>query len=182
MRKIKLNKATLLYYYVKLVKEKGSPEYIAKGWALGIFVGMVVPIGFQMLIAIPLAFAIKGSKIGATVGTFITNHFTIIIVYPIQCWVGGYILGSPLSIVKIKNELGTLFKEPTFHSLFSLGGELIATFFVGGFFFAAIGTPITYFLVKWLVIEHRKKAQIRKLRKAQKLKDKKDLKKQELDQ
>lgn len=172
MRKIKFNKATFLYYYVKLVKEKGSPEYIAKGWALGIFVGMLIPIGFQLAIAIPLAFAIKVSKFGATVGTFITNHFTVIIIYPVQCWIGSYILGHPLSFAKVEKELSGLFKEPSFSSLFELGGELITTFFVGGAFLAAIATPITYFVVKRLVVEHRRKAAIRMQRKIQKNKNK----------
>ncbi|MDD4317658.1 MAG: DUF2062 domain-containing protein [Victivallaceae bacterium] len=168
MRKIKLNKATFIYYYLRLVKEKGTPEYVAKGWATGVFVGFLVPVGFQLVIAIPLAFLVKGSKIGATVGTFISNNFTIIVLYPLQCWIGSYILANPLSFSKIKSDMANLFKEPCYSSLLSLGSELIASFFVGGIFLAAIFTPISYFVVKWFIIKHRHNVELRKMRKIKK--------------
>ena len=86
------------YYYNKAVREKGTPEYIARGWAIGMFVGFAVPFGLQLVISIPLSFLMKGSKLGATVGTMATNHFTIFIIYPFQCWLGSRLIGNPLEL------------------------------------------------------------------------------------
>lgn len=58
------------YYYLKVMRNSGSPEYIARGAALGIFIGFAVPIGFQIAAAVPLAFMLKGAKIPAVVLTF----------------------------------------------------------------------------------------------------------------
>ena len=69
-----------LKMYIKIVREKATPEYIARGWAIGMFYGCLIPFGFQLICSIPTAFLLKGSKIGATVGTFITNHFTIFVI------------------------------------------------------------------------------------------------------
>lgn len=32
-------KKILTFYYMKAVRDKGTPEYIARGWAIGMFVG-----------------------------------------------------------------------------------------------------------------------------------------------
>ena len=71
----------------KIVKEPLPPENIAGGWALGIFVGCAIPFGMQLVIAIPLALMLRVSRLGATVGTFITNPATIFVIYPAQTFI-----------------------------------------------------------------------------------------------
>ena len=56
------------YYYNKAVSEKGTPEYVARGWAIGMFIGFAVPFGLQLMVSVPLAFLLKGSKLGSVVG------------------------------------------------------------------------------------------------------------------
>ena len=41
--------------YDKIVKERKSAEFIARGWALGVFIGSVIPFGIQIYIALPLS-------------------------------------------------------------------------------------------------------------------------------
>ena len=58
----------------KILGEKASPEFIARGWAIGMFYGCAIPFGFQLILSIPTAILLKGSKIGATVATFVTRR------------------------------------------------------------------------------------------------------------
>ena len=139
----------------KIVREKASPEYIARGWAIGMFYGCAIPFGFQLILSIPTAFALKGSKIGAAVGTLITNHFTIFIIYPFQCWVGNHLLGGHLSYQEISDALGDVVREQSFNALFRIGGTLTAAFFLGGAIFAGVMTPLTYYAVRGLVLHRR---------------------------
>ena len=81
-------KSKLAALYAKIVKERKSAEFIARGWALGVFIGSVIPFGIQVYIALPLSFLLKGSKIGAVTGTLISNPITILFLYPAQCWAG----------------------------------------------------------------------------------------------
>ena len=149
-----------LQLYMKIVKEKATPEYIARGWAIGMFYGCLIPFGFQLICSIPTAFLLKGSKIGATVGTFFTNHFSIFIIYPLQCWVGNKIMGGELTFEAIKQIMKDLLEKQNYDALFSLGWELVCAFFIGGALLTAIMTPITYFFVKGLVAAFQaKKAQ-----------------------
>jgi len=139
----------------QMLREKASPEFIAKGWAIGMFYGCAIPFGFQLILSIPTAIIMKGSKIGATIGTFITNHFTIFLIYPLQCWVGNRILGGHVSYANITHALKDVVSGQSWEAVLQISGELLESFFLGGFMFAAILTPITYFSVRAYVRRHR---------------------------
>lgn len=139
----------------KILREQATPEFIARGWAIGMFYGCAIPFGFQLILSIPTAIVLKGSKIGATVGTFVTNHFTIFVIYPVQCWIGNRLLGGDISYGAISNAMSDLVKAQSWEALARIGGELVAAFFTGGILFAMILTPLTYFGVRALVRTHR---------------------------
>ncbi len=148
-------KKILTFYYMKAVRDKGTPEYIARGWAIGMFVGFAIPFGLQLAISIPLSFLLKGSKLGSILGTFATNHFTIFIIYPVQCWVGNRILCGNLSLDRIQCMMRDVLRLQDYETLFSMGLEVAASFFVGGLLFAAVSTPVCYYAVRRVVINYR---------------------------
>ena len=142
--------------YAKIVKERKSAEFIARGWALGVFVGSVVPFGVQIYIAIPLSFLLKGSKIGALTGTLVSNPVTILFLYPAQCWIGSRLLGKDISWGAISEAMKDVLARQDWSSLSNLSGHLVASFFAGGLVFAAIATPAAYFAVIHLVKNYRR--------------------------
>lgn len=151
----------LLRFYAKIVREQADAGYIARGWAIGMFCGCFFPFGIQLFISIPTAFILRGSKIGATVGTLLTNHVSIFFIYPLQCYVGNRLMGGDLSWEQIKNAMAEVLVEQSFESLFHLGWRLTLAFFIGGALLTAVMTPLTYFGVKKFVL----KRQQRKMRK-----------------
>lgn len=155
-----------IWLYLKIVREKAAPEYIARGWAIGMFCGCLIPFGLQLIISLPAAFILKGSKIGASLGTFITNHFTIFIIYPCQCFVGAKLMGYQLTYCEIKGALKGVLHQESLQSIMNLASEIMVSFFVGGAILTAIMTPLTYFVVKRMVVGHRTRAQRRKKVKA----------------
>ena len=150
-------KRKLLKLYAKIVREKASPEYIARGWAIGMFYGCLIPFGFQLLCSIPTAFVLKGSKIGATVGTLITNHFSVFIIYPVQCYVGLLLMGKTRSMAELKEIMTEVIHASSYEALLGIGTELVAAFFIGGAILTAVMTPVTYFFVRSLVVKYRTK-------------------------
>ena len=134
----------------KMIHDPLPPEDVAAGWALGMFVGCAVPFGLQLLVSVPLALMMRVSKIGATVGTLITNPVTIFFIYPAQTWVVNKILfGGSLSFERLMDV------EWTWEAVRKLGAEAMVSFFLGGLALAIILTPITYFAVKRLVVRYR---------------------------
>lgn len=146
----------------KIVGEQLSSERIAAGWALGMFIGCFIPFGLQLIVSIPLAVALRISRIGATVGTLITNPVTIFFIYPVQIWVGSRLVGHPFTWEYLREDVVGRLCEATVWSLdgwrvlAGLGGRVLGGFFAGGFLLALIMTPITYFFVKSIVLEARK--------------------------
>ena len=149
-------KAKLSELYDKIVKERKSAEFIARGWALGVFVGSVIPFGIQIYIALPLSFLLKGSKIGALTGTLISNPLTILFLYPAQCWMGSRLLGKDISWDAISEALKGVLTHQDWSSLSQLSGHLVTSFFAGGLMLAAVFTPLAYFLVLHLVRNYRR--------------------------
>ena len=143
--------------YLRIVREKASPEYIARGWATGMFVGCAIPFGVQLYISIPLSFLVKGSKVGATIATFVTNPISILFIYPAQCWVGSRLLGHEATWQQLSHALRNVLVQQDWASLSAMSGRLVTEFFVGGFLFAGILTPLTYFFVLKGVQSYRAK-------------------------
>ena len=153
-------------FYFKIVREKASPEYIARGWSIGMFFGCLIPIGGQLICSIPAAFLLKGSKIGAVLGTFITNQITVFFIYPVQCYAGAKLIGLDLSYGDIELKLKDIVTASDFSEFVdaakSLAGDLTIAFFVGGAIMAVVFTPITYIAVKRMVVAYRIRAEKRR--------------------
>jgi len=145
----------------KIKHDPLPPERVAAGWALGMFVGCFIPFGLQLIVSVPLAFRWRVSKIGATIGTLVTNPVTIFFIYPVQCWVGSRIIGAPLSWEHLTNDVYPVLKTASFFSakgleaIASLGWSVLGGFFAGGLLLALILTPPTYLIVYRLITRYR---------------------------
>ena len=60
-----------------------------------------------------------------------------------------------MSYAEVSGALSEVVKEQSFRSLFKVGGDLVAAFFLGGLLLAAVMTPLTYWFVKSLVDRRR---------------------------
>ena len=132
---------TLKFWYFKMVRQSGTPEKIARGVAVGLFVGFMIPFGFQIIVAIPLAILFKANKLFSVTGTFVTNHFTIPFIYPFQ--------------------FKSLLKTPSFEALFELGHDVVIPFFTGGAFLALLFATAGYYAALGIVIQYRRKKSMR---------------------
>lgn len=141
----------------KMVREKMPANRIAAGWAIGMFYGCVIPFGFQLILSIPTAVFFKASKIGASVGTLITNPITIWFLYPIQCYLANRLIAGNLTYDAIAEAMTKVINAGDYSTLMSLGGELVVSFFLGGFLLAAICVPFTFFGVRAMVMSYRRK-------------------------
>ena len=139
----------------KMVRDPLPPEDVAAGWALGMFVGCSVPFGLQLIVSVPLAMMMRVSKVGATIGTFITNPLTIWIIYPAQTMAMGWLLGRDFSWDYILKAMRAVAKNNDWKTLLSLSGDVVVCFILGGLALAAVLTPITYFTVRTIVRRFR---------------------------
>jgi len=115
---------------IKLIRLRGAPDEIARGMALGLFVGMTPTFGVQMLLALLFAFILRQNKIAALIGVWNTNPLTAPVIYGLEYEVGRMLLGMPRPAVKI---------EFTFDALRELGWLLASPLCLGSL---VVGIPV----------------------------------------
>ncbi len=140
-------RAAARYCYLKLMRNAGSPEYIGRGVALGLFIGFFIPMCLQILVVIPLAFLLKAAKVPAVAFTFVSNHFSIIVIYPLQCYLGSYLIFRPFRYAELETRLHQMIVERSWAAFRALGADVVLSFFAGGLLFgipaAVVGYRIT---------------------------------------
>jgi uncharacterized protein (DUF2062 family) len=81
-------KRFIRHWYLRLIRIQATPHNIAIGLAASIFVGLLPVVPFQTVIAIALAFVVRGSKIAAALGTWVSNPLNWVPVYLMFYYVG----------------------------------------------------------------------------------------------
>jgi uncharacterized protein (DUF2062 family) len=142
-------KRQLRYYYLRFIRLKGEPNELALGMALGVFAGMMPIMPFQIALAVTLAMLLKGSKITAAIGTWISNPLNWYFVYFYDYKLGAWILGVPERkalfsgiIQSMKSGHGPLV---IVSKILGAGGAFAAAFLLGGLILGLIFFPPTYF-------------------------------------
>lgn len=110
-----------------LFKMKGEPRVVAKGFALGSFVGMLPFPGFQMLISATLATFLKYNKTAAIAGVFNTNLATGAFVFAFNYWLGRTILGFE-STFSMPDRISLNFAK----TVIDAGAEVFLSLLLGG--------------------------------------------------
>ena len=130
MRQGKLN----LILFLRL---RGTPEEVAKGLALGIFIGMTPTFGLQMVIVLFFAWILKENKIAAIIGVWVTNPITAPFIYAAQYETGRLVLGMD------RLHFPTEFSFETFTNF---GAEIMVPLCLGSLIHAVLWGLLTYAL------------------------------------
>ncbi len=82
----------LRYIYIRFIRLRSHPQAIARGLAAGVFAGSYPLFGLQTIIGVAIAAAIRGNKIVAAAGTWISNPFTYVPIYAFNYQIGHWLL------------------------------------------------------------------------------------------
>lgn len=127
---------------VRFIRLRGLPEEIAKGVALGIFIGMTPTFGFQMAIALFFAYLLRENRLAALLGVWVTNPVTAPIIYTIEYEVGRILLDMDRASLPL---------EFTWEAYSKLGWDIIFPLWVGGLLAGVILGSLSYFLTLRMV-------------------------------
>jgi uncharacterized protein (DUF2062 family) len=136
---------SLKHHFKKLSNLKENPEGIAKGLALGIFVGFLPINGFQVITAVTIAGIARVSRVAAAVGTHVTNPWTTIPILLVDYYVGCAILGRKVCLPQVNAQ--------SLHSVATAGMDLLLPTFVGGAVLGLVFSLISYFGLKKLLLK-----------------------------
>ncbi|HEY9878875.1 MAG TPA: DUF2062 domain-containing protein [Leptolyngbyaceae cyanobacterium] len=85
---------TLRYYYWRFLRLQGSSQEISRGLASGVFAGCFPLFGLQMIIGVAIATVIRGNRIMAAAGTWISNPLTYVPLFAFNYQIGHWVLGG----------------------------------------------------------------------------------------
>jgi uncharacterized protein (DUF2062 family) len=83
------------YLYIRFLRLRGHPTEIARGLAAGVFAGSYPLFGVQTIMGVAIAAVIRGNKLMAAAGTWISNPLTYVPIYAFNYQVGRWLLRQP---------------------------------------------------------------------------------------
>ncbi len=142
---------SLLLGFKKIVKIKDSPQSIAKGFALGAFIGMMPIPGFQMLVSLGIATLLKINKKSACIAVFNTNIVTGAFVFAFNFWLGKKVLGIQNDF-QVPEKISFNF----IRNIFTAGLDVFAALTVGGFITGTVTALAAYQGITVYLNNHKK--------------------------
>lgn len=109
--------------WVRMRQLEGNPHYVALGMAIGVFISITPIIPLQTVVAIVLAFLVRGSKSAAVLGTWLSNPLTIPLVYYANYQLGCVLLGHQATLDNIAFD--------SFSQMMELGLEVTWAMIIG---------------------------------------------------
>jgi|SRR5690606_9149438 len=129
-------------YKKQVVSFEGKPEFIAQGFALGSFIGMLPIPGFHILSSMGLAFLLKLNKKSVFLGVIKTNLFTAGFIFSFNYWLGKNMLGINPDF-RIPEKINFKFIKILLES----GADVFLCLLAGGILMGIVSALVTYYLV-----------------------------------
>ncbi len=104
------------YYYLRFIRLKGHPSVLARGVAIGTFIGITPTIPFHTIIALGLCYVLRGSKVAAVLATIlVSNPLTFFPQYYFSWQIGNWLLPGKHSWGDISELINLIVNGGQFH-------------------------------------------------------------------
>jgi uncharacterized protein len=138
----RLSKYNLREFVDRVKNLKGDPHYVAMGMAIGVFIGITPTMPFHTVLAVALAFILRGSKVAAALGVWFCNPVTAPVFYWGSYKAGMYLLGNPAPFdVKYESVL----------ELLDLGMDVTIAMIAGGVILGILPGIASYFITRKII-------------------------------
>jgi uncharacterized protein (DUF2062 family) len=114
------------YYWHRLHRMHGTSVSIAAGLACGVGSAFSPLIGTHFVLAILLAWVVRGNAVAAVIGTFVVNPWTAPPVWFATYYLGSHLLGIDEGGADAFRHFVAMFRDLT-EAAFTLDGELFRT-------------------------------------------------------
>ena len=150
------------YYLFRILRQNSTPQELAMGIAVGVFIGMAVPYGLQIAAMVGVAlFFRRFNKIAALLGSLVTNPFTTPFIYLAYYRIGKWLVGikgqrkEPALIDD--NTVWTMLKEWGHHR------DVLVAMGIAALIIALASAAVAYFVSRPLIdrYQHRRKERLR---------------------
>ena len=150
------------YYYLRLIRLKGTPHALALGAALGVYVGITPTIPFHTILIFILTIATRSSFLAGLITSWlICNPITYLPLYYFSTKIGNFVTPYELNWKSIKELLDVLLSDVTLHerlmAFMAMGMESVVVLVVGGCILALPFAVACYYCSYFLFVKIREK-------------------------
>jgi hypothetical protein len=159
--------------YLRLaLAQRGSPESIAWGVAIGMFVAFTPTLGIQIILALIVTSLVHVNRLASIPPLFITNVLTAGPIYGFQCWLGAQFLPDARSaemlarwekVQQLVANTGILSLHENWRDLARISGDLWLAMWIGGILVGGI-LAVPYYFVTLAVVRRHREHRARRLR------------------
>lgn len=153
--------------YRRVIRLQGAPLSVARGFALGVIFGNLMPPGLQLFTGIPVALLLGGNVLAFVTGTCVSNPLTYVAVYVFNCKVGELFLntlghadihiGEDLhAAIVTAGEFSIRHPIQTFAALLNSLRPFLSCWISGGLIVGLAESVPAYYLAYAVVVEVRK--------------------------
>jgi len=120
-----------------------SARQIAVNFTLGIIVGLLVPMGLQTVAIVIICSLLKFNFLIVVFAAFISNPFTVVIIYYTAFKIGDSIINSGIAW----NSVSGIFNSPDIESILTLSLDGLTVIYLGLLIESLVLGLLTYFIV-----------------------------------
>ena len=153
------SKRTGRYWFLRIIRQRATPENLGRGMALGVFIGAMPIIPFQSVTVILLAFVLRTNKLAAWLATCYSNPLTMIPFYSFLFMVGKMFYPAG----RLAFDASRLEME----SMIAAGWDFFLVMLVGGLVVGVPAAAATYFVTVAAVRRFRRLKAERMLKRRQ---------------
>lgn len=151
---------TIRYYWLLLKRMSGEPGVIARGIALGTFIGFTPTLPFHTMATLFLAPVLRANPLaGIGAGILVCNPLTIPIIYYLSWRIGVLVTGNTISWADVQRLLGMIshanFMEAS-RCVIAMGWSFCISMLAGGLVMAIPAGIAAYFLSLWIYGSRRR--------------------------
>ncbi|MGD1906140.1 MAG: DUF2062 domain-containing protein [Leptolyngbyaceae cyanobacterium] len=124
------------YLYLRFLRLRAHPTELARGLAAGVFAGLFPLFGLQTIIGIVIASVVRGNKLMAAAGTWVSNPFTYLPIYTFNYQVGRWLLG--------RQDSQSFTDLESLQALLDAGADVTSALFLGCCVVGGICSALSY--------------------------------------
>jgi uncharacterized protein (DUF2062 family) len=154
------------YYYLRFIRLRGHPSVLARGVAVGTFIGITPTIPFHTILALIFAIILRGSKVTALLAAVIvSNPLTFFLQYYFSWKIGNWFTPAEHSWDEVSSLLDAVINGENYRGAFTVLAEIgldSLVILIGGGIILATPFTIAFYVLTYMFFRSINKKRLEK--------------------
>ena len=154
------------YYYLRFIRLRGHPSVLARGVAVGTFIGITPTIPFHTILALIFAIILRGSKVAALLAAVVvSNPLTFFLQYYFSWKIGNWFTPAEHSWDEVSGLLDAVVNGENYRGAFTVLAEIgldSLVILIGGGIILATPFTIAFYVLTYMFFRSINKKRLEK--------------------